>query len=412
MIFIAIITLLAASLQCATNDIIALNRAPDLRPLKRALGYIEDTYLNFTELTKKYGFPSEEHAVTTQDGYILTVYRIPSKCSESKRYPVMLMHGIIDSSDAWIITKPKKALGYILASDCYDVWAGNGRGNVYSRRHTRLDPDRDPKFWDFTFEESGVYDVSKIIDYVLKVTGKEKVLYVGHSQGTTIFFTLTSLRPEYNDKVQLSIHLAPVAWMSNIRSPLALALSKFTAEIAGVARKIGLLEVGGKNQYIPHEVLEFLCQAIPLEVCAGSLYLLAGSRAGIIKPKTLSVAFGHIPVGTSLKTLEHFAQLITSKRFQRYDLGKEGNLKMYGSSKPPVYDVKKTTTPTVLIGAKNDWISDLRDVKHLGSKLPNLLEMYVVPNPFWSHNDHLWGTNVTDYEYFKILQYFNEFSNR
>ena len=66
----------------------------------------------------------------------------------------------------------------------------------------------------------GCYDVPAMIDYILEKTGQTSLYYVGYSQGTTAFFVMASERPEYNAKVKVMACLAPIAFLSNHRSPL------------------------------------------------------------------------------------------------------------------------------------------------------------------------------------------------
>lgn len=56
------------------------------------------------------------------------------------------------------------------------------------------------------------------------------MLYVGHSMGTTMVFAMLSLRPEYNDKLRAVFALAPVAYMSHVKSPIRL-LAPFSKDI-------------------------------------------------------------------------------------------------------------------------------------------------------------------------------------
>lgn len=123
----------------------------------------------------------------------------------------------------------------MLADLGYDVWLGNVRGTRYSRNHIKYNPDgkrKDRKnYWSFSWHEIGVVDVPETIDYVLDKTGYEQLHYIGHSQGTTVFWVMASELPEYNDKIKSMQAFAPVAFMSHLRSPFLRAASLFTNTI-------------------------------------------------------------------------------------------------------------------------------------------------------------------------------------
>ena len=56
--------------------------------------------------------------------------------------------------------------------------------------------EKEPEFWDFSFQEMGMYDVPANINFILEKTGQEKVNFMGHSQGTAQMFAFLSLYPE------------------------------------------------------------------------------------------------------------------------------------------------------------------------------------------------------------------------
>lgn len=107
---------------------------------------------------------------------------------------------------------------------------GNGRGNYYSRNHIRHNPDSlfNTAFWEYSWDQIGEIDLPTMIDYALANTGKSRLHYIGHSQGTTSFYVMTTLRPEYNDKI-IGMHaLAPVAYMANNNNLLLRMIAPFS----------------------------------------------------------------------------------------------------------------------------------------------------------------------------------------
>jgi lysosomal acid lipase/cholesteryl ester hydrolase len=54
------------------------------------------------------------------------------------------------------------------------------------------------QFWDFAYFEMGKYDLPAMIDFILEKTGAPDLTYIGHSQGTSAFFAMDLLRPDYD----------------------------------------------------------------------------------------------------------------------------------------------------------------------------------------------------------------------
>lgn len=134
------------------------------------------------------------------------------------------MHGLVSSSDCWILNGPEDALAFNLVESGYDVWLGNCRGNPYSNRHVSLSSTQ-KIFWRFSIHELGTVDLPTIIDYIILRTRQPRLHYVGHSQGTSILLILLSTQPQYSDKIKTSHLLAPVAFMKHVTSPIIRVLS-------------------------------------------------------------------------------------------------------------------------------------------------------------------------------------------
>lgn len=79
--------------------------------------------------------------------------------------------------------------------------------------------------------------------------------------------------------------------------------------------------------------------------------------------------------------------------FKKFDYGSAINLELYGTEKAPRYELERMKIiPTVLITGLNDQTVDVRDIYWLQDHLPNVLEMKILDNPYWNHNDMVFST--------------------
>ncbi|XP_055596400.1 lipase 3-like [Uranotaenia lowii] len=246
-----------------------------------------DAQLTTVELISKYGYQAEIHQVQTEDGYLLEMHRVSGNsraAADPNRPPVFLMHGLLASSADFVLVGPSHALVYQLSDLGYDVWLGNARGNRYSRKHVNLTANMN-QFWNFSWHEIGIYDLPAMIDYVLSYTGKQKLHYLGHSQGTTSFFVMTSMKPEYNDKIVLMQAMAPVAFMEHMSSPL---LKFFVDNLPMISTIIDLFGMG-EFQPLPSvlvELAKYICPSSQSNnLCVNVLFQLTGDDPDQIDPE-------------------------------------------------------------------------------------------------------------------------------
>lgn len=194
------------------------------------------------DMIRNGNYPVEKHRVQTKDGYILTLHRIPRTTTKlNDRKVILLMHGtwlliisiplcqyfficvrlkgISDSAQAFLNDYTQKPTAFRLFESGYDVWMINARGNVFSQRHAKLNSS-DPQFWDFSWNEIGVFDIPATIDYILSLTNVTKLAYAGVSQGGSVILVTLSELPSYNDKISTAHLMAPVIILKHFNGPI------------------------------------------------------------------------------------------------------------------------------------------------------------------------------------------------
>jgi len=214
--------------EAAQGEFIPTEGGPD--PLICDVGYY----------ARRVGLDMEEFKVQTEDGFIITLWHIynpreftpmsaieraargpdiftregpsrPTKSSQKPKFPILMIHGLLQSSGAYC-TNDDNSLAFYLCKSGYDVWLGNNRCG-FKPEHTLLSYS-DPRMWAWNIRQMGVMDLPALTSRVLSETGFQKLGLIAHSQGTTQTFVALAKeqRPDLGDNLTVFCALAPAAY--------------------------------------------------------------------------------------------------------------------------------------------------------------------------------------------------------
>eukprot|EP00475_Leptophrys_vorax_P009321 TRINITY_DN1617_c0_g1_i4.p1 TRINITY_DN1617_c0_g1~~TRINITY_DN1617_c0_g1_i4.p1 ORF type:complete len:402 (+),score=81.24 TRINITY_DN1617_c0_g1_i4:1184-2389(+) len=362
------------------------------------------------EIVLRYGYPVESHAVTTKDGFTLHMIRIPygvhNDSGIGSRPPVLIMHGLLDSSSDWVVNLPDQSLPFILADAGYDVWLGNNRGCKWSL------PTCDTEAcWDFSFDEYIMYDWPAMVDFVLARSHAATLTYVGHSQGTLQAFGGLAYDVEMQKKVNLFVALAPVAFVYNIDSLLVTATARLNVD--QLIQKFGFKEFLPSTDFI-HEVAKLCDHTILRSVCFDVFYQLKGknpTEGHNLNMSRFELITWNFPAGTSVKNMAHWGQIVRVNRFGMYDYGSDGNMLKYGQASPPDYDLTKIKTPTATFVGGYDVLADPMDAEKLEAILSNNGALVLAhKEESYDHADFIVGIDAHERVYPIVLQLLEQYA--
>ncbi|NWS22357.1 LIPM Lipase, partial [Pachyramphus minor] len=354
------------------------------------------------------GYPSEEYEVTTEDGYILSLNRIPhgreGAGHPASRTPVLIVHGFCLDGGVWVDNLPSNSLAFILADAGYDVWIGNNRGNSWSRRHLNLSIDQE-KFWDFSFHEMAIYDLPAMVGFIITQTEQEKLFYVGHAQGGSLGFIAFSSLPHLGEKIRLFFALGPAYTLDHVRGPLL--------KIAFLPDLVLKLKFGTKElSLLSREERAFLvekCSKLPVdEVCKKAIFLVGGYNKKNLNESRLDVYLAHFPDYTSVKTFLHWGQTAKTGEFKQFDYGLLKNQEKYSQSSPPFYRIEDMTVPVALWSGGQDWVNTPKETKLLLRHLTSVIQHEEFPE--WNHFDHHWGLDAPQRLYGQMVSLMDQYS--
>ncbi|CAH1371140.1 hypothetical protein MTP99_012629 [Tenebrio molitor] len=356
------------------------------------------------------GYPVIEYKVPTKDGYILTMYRIPTKNPNALKFPVYLQHGLV-ATCAYFIALKKNSLAFVLADAGYDVWLGNYRGTEYSEGHINMTVF-DNEYWEHSMDEIVAYDFPAMFGTILANTDPNgKIIYIGHSLGTTLSLMYAAEFPEIaRNTLKLMILISPAYTLTNMKSPYRLA-APFGSAIINIVRGLEMYRIVSQAEPLKRAVRTVCLESPPLMQFCLQLYNLFYGAHTQLSPEIIPVYFNQLPGGTALRILNHAADLVLGN-FRKYNFV-DDNFRYYGTSTPPIYDIKKIQVPVYLVYSTQDWATTEPDALNLWHQLPEevRLGMRRVDVPNFNHIDFVYGRHAREIVYDDLVQVLNKFVN-
>lgn len=177
-----------------------------------------------------------------------------------------------------------------------------------------------------------------------------------------------------------------------------------------ILKKLGInnvLEMGEPFSNLIHTFCmkgAFLCKTV--------INLIVQTKAtNRVNYHDINDIFYYEPGGTSSKNLIHWMQIYSRQELAQYDYGKKLNMQIYGSEKPPKYDIeqwKNWKIPTYLTTTDADPFSVYDDVKIFTNKVNNndIIQIKYLEN--YNHLDYLWAESANEDIYLDVLNFIQQ----
>ena len=167
------------------------------------------------------------------------------------------------------------------------------------------------------------------------------------------------------------IALGPVMQLTHCKSSLIHFFADFRSLIVDTAGTLGFYEFFPAG-YLTTGAMRIICGTIP-QLCNFGLYLLTDEDPSVNDADRTPVYLGHFPSGTSLRAIDHYGQILSSKKFQRMDYGSSKNKQVYGQTTPPEINLQNIqSVPIGLFVGTSDQLATVDDNRWAKTQLKTL----------------------------------------
>ncbi|CAI2370441.1 unnamed protein product [Moneuplotes crassus] len=352
--------------------------------------------MDVQQRAEELGFEYEEYRVTTQDGYILTLMRIPSgpNSPPSSKPPILMIHPVFDSGESYTRLGAAYSPAFYLADNGKDVWLYNVRGNTFSREHVSLDPASDDEYWDFTMDTIR-FDHMACVEFILETTGYTNLPALAISFGGATLGIALALEPEFfEQRISVAIFVSPALNMANTQSLLFSKLGMYP-QVLQTMRNIGINVCRDDNRALS-QITYMLGTIFPgfSQFIMG--ILIDQPDQSLEDQDGVNILLARTQFGLGIKALQHLLQSVRLNDLTYFDYGPEENNQIYGADIPPEIPLGNINVPIALMFGEEDNVITGPDQDWMRERLDANVVFDHVYEEF-SHMSFLIGNRIEDY---------------
>ena len=349
---------------------------------------------------KTLGYKLEEYEVLTEDYYKLSLWHFVPKFPIDPNKVVYFQPGFM--CVAWVfLQNGKNSLPFLLMEEGYDVWIGHNRGTIHSLGHISKDSqESNSDYWNFNLDDYALLDLPANLEEVKKQTGAKKINYIGHSQGTTIFYMLYMHNPNYiEESIEKFVSLGTV-YTINEASILPVTI---VDKIYGLIDKF--LDLDTKPVYFGNgqrNMVANICKNSHF-ICKKTFESMENLRPnGRINYDTIYSYFYYFPGGTSANCLLHYSQIHQAKKLVYFnpDFAKNKEFKYYDTNV-----IKNWKIKAFIERSDCDAYSSYQDVTDLYETIEDKSYITLADYKEWGHMDFVVGETAPEDVYIPVIKF-------
>lgn len=276
---------------------------------------------------------------------------------------VFLQHGVCDT--AWtFFQSAENSIPFLLLKEGFDIWLGNVRGNLFTSHKTRNKNNLNGEFYDYSIDDFVQTDLPTMVNYIKSKTGVKKMTYIGHSQGTTMFFMLNMHNPSFaQENFDNFVALGSVPNIAYTNSPPIEILDK----ISGILKAVSIFNTFNLSNSQRQIVSDF-CKTFP-GIC-GKFFDMGAALTPTkrLDYKEIYNLMYYYPGGVGKPNLLHWSQIHKEKKLVYYNPNyeKEKTAKPYNTE-----NLKKWKIKALIARTDDDTFSSYKDITEFYNTVEN-----------------------------------------